>query len=274
MSLATRLVTAALLFASLDGWSQHYRFVVLKEGTLEERLRQAHPKTAERFRRLHRLFEETGCAADHLREQKVKGSRHPNLICSVDASAEGARRIVVGAHFDSVGGSGVIDNWSGAVLLPSLAQAARMGERRHSFEFVGFAAEEDGLLGSRAYVKALGKEERRQIDAVLVLDSLGLSATKCWPNGSSESLVSAALAVARALNLDFSGVNVDRVGTTDSAPFKSARIPVLSLHSLTQETLDLINGPRDQWAAVRWKDYYDTHRLISALLVYLDQKLP
>jgi hypothetical protein len=28
------------------------------------------------------------------------------------------------------------------------------------------------------------------------------------------------------------------------------------------------------WSAVSWKDYYDTHKLVSALLRYFDDTLP
>ncbi len=69
-------------------------------------------------------------------------------------------------------------------------------------------------------------------------------------------------------------MNVDRVGSTDSATFKQAHIPVLSLHSVTQETWRTVNSSKDIWSAVSWQDYYDSHRLISALLVYLDRTLP
>jgi hypothetical protein len=106
-----------------------------------------------------------------------------------------------------------------------------------------------------------------------VLDSLGLAPPKCWVNGSTRELVGSALQVARALKLDFRGVNVDRVGSTDSQPFKDANIPVLCLHSLTQETWTVINGNRDIWSAVSWKDYYETHKFVSALLSYFDRTL-
>jgi Zn-dependent M28 family amino/carboxypeptidase len=180
----------------------------------------------------------------------------------------------VGAHFDCVGGDGIIDNWSGAVLLPTLFEFAAGTQRRHAFEFVGFAAEEEGLLGSRAYLKSISKADRGQIAAVIVMDSLGLSSTKCWVNGSTKELVGAAAHVAGALRLAFSGVNVDGVATTDSQPFKDAHIPVLCLHSVTQETLQIVNGDRDTWRSVSWSDYYDTYKLISALLRYLDETLP
>ena len=50
-----------------------------------------------------------------------------------------------------IGGEGVIDNWTGSILLPSLFEFIREKPRRHHFQFMGFAAEEKGLLGSEAY---------------------------------------------------------------------------------------------------------------------------
>lgn len=260
--------------AAATAAAQPLEYIVLKEGVLEEQLRLAHPKNSERYIRLKALFDNSGCRDDRIREQAVKGSKEPNIICGVAGTGESPSKIVVGAHFDSVGGDGIIDNWSGAVLLPSLSDFLRRKPRRHTFEFVAFAAEEKGLLGSRAYLKSISKEERKQIAAVITMDSIGLTPTKFWPNGSTKELVAAAYGIAKLLNLDFRGVNVDRVGTTDSQVFKEARIPVLSLHSVTQDTLRIINGGKDVWSAVSWKDYYDTYRLISALLVYLDQSLP
>jgi hypothetical protein len=263
-----------LLAATASAQSQSLEFKTLKEGVLQERLRLAHPKNPERYKRLKELFAQSGCKDDSFHEQKVGGSKEPNMICGLAGTGEHSRKIVVGAHFDSVGGDGIIDNWSGAVLLPMLFEFAAGTQRHHAFEFIGFAAEEKGLLGSRAYLKSIPKADRGQIAAVIIMDSLGLTSTKCWVNGSTQELVGAAARVASALKLDFQGVNVDRVGTTDSQPFKEAHIPVLCLHSVTQETWPVINGSRDVWSAVSWSDYYDTHRLVSALLRYFDETLP
>jgi hypothetical protein len=267
-----RCLILAYLALATGARAQKIFFTVLEPGVLESRLRLASHKTRDRFDSLRALFERTGCAG--LREQRVKGSKEPNLICPVDAAGAGPRKILVGAHFDSNGGDGVIDNWTGAILLPSLAEFMRSKPRRHSFEFIGFAAEEKGLLGSETYLKSLNPEQRKQIAALITMDSLGLGPAKCWPNSSSQDLISLAVHLARAMQLGFAGVNVDEVGTTDSLLFHRAGIPVLSLHSLTQETWKLVNSKRDVWAALSWNDYYDTHRFISALLTYLDEKLP
>lgn len=263
-----------LTLVAAVGLAERIEFMVLKEGVLQERLRMAHSKISERYRRLETLFQETGCVGEALRQQKVRGSKEPNLICAVAATGDSPRKILVGAHFDFVGGQGIVDNWSGAVLLPSLAEFMRKSPRKHSFEFIGFAAEEKGLLGSAAYVKSLTKQDRANIDAVITMDSLGLSPIKCWPNSSTPRLIGAAKAIADGLKIDFTGVNVERVGSTDSESFRDAKIPVLSLHSVTQQTWQTINSHKDVWSAVSWKDYYDSHKMISALLVYLDQTLP
>lgn len=274
MSTITRFISLWLLAGSAVLPAQTtVEFQSLKEGILEERLRLAHPKVALRYQRLRALFEESGCP--DLQTQKVPNSKQPNLICIVSpAEPQSTRRIIVGAHFDSAGGDGVVDNWTGAILLPSLAQFIRQKPRRHAFHFVGFAAEERGLWGSTEYLRKIKRQDRPQIAAVLALDSLGLTPTKYWPNSSSRPLIELAAQVAEALKLSFAGVNVDNVGTTDSMTFFRAEIPTLSLHSITEETWRLINSPKDIWASLSWKDYYDTHRLIFALLAYFDQVLP
>lgn len=261
-----------ILLAGALARPETIEFKIVPKAILEKRLRLAHPSAAVRYERLKGLFEETGCA--NLREQKVRSSKEPNLICAVEGAGESPNRILVGAHFDCRGGDGVVDNWTGAILLPSLAQFMREKARRHSFEFIGFAAEEKGLLGSAAYLKAIPKPERQRIAAVVTMDSLGLTPPKFWPNSSNDQLVLLAARMAHSLNLSFAGVNVDRVGTTDSMTFHRAKLPVLSLHSVTQETLGLINSEKDVWPAISWDDYYETHRFVSALLSYLDTTLP
>ena len=126
-----------LLLAGLAA-AQPVEYTTLKEGVLQERLKLAHPKNAERYARLKALFSEAGCG-DSFREQAVKRSKELNIICGVSGTGESPRTIIVGAHFDCAGGDGIIDNWSGAVLLPSLSAFLWKTPRRHTFEFVGFA---------------------------------------------------------------------------------------------------------------------------------------
>lgn len=96
---------------------------------------------------LKQIFTEAGCDESHLSEQPVKGSKLPNVICVLPGSSD--RVIIVGAHFDRVpDGDGVVDNWSGASLLPSLYEAVKLEPRKHTYIFVGFTDEEKGEVGS------------------------------------------------------------------------------------------------------------------------------
>jgi hypothetical protein len=48
--------------------------------------------------------------------------------------------------------------------------------------------------------------------------------------------------VASALGVPPTGVNVDNVGDDDSHPFLDARIPVITIHSVTQETFPILHS--------------------------------
>ena len=80
------------------------------------------------------------------------------MICVLPGNTD--RIILVGAHTDKVNvGDGVVDNWSGASLLPSLLYSVSGEARQHTFVFVGFTAEETGMLGSAFYAEKLSKEQ-------------------------------------------------------------------------------------------------------------------
>ncbi len=248
------------------------QFKSLDRSILSERLNKVSTKNSERAQRLLEMFREAGCTGDRLREQAVKGSKIPNIICTLPGQSEAA--IVVGAHLDWWGdaGQGVVDNWSGAALLPTLYQSVPEG-RRHTLVFVGFADKESDPSGSRFYVRQLSREERGRIRAMVHLSSLGTGATRVWMNQSDPKLVSDLARVAAAMKIAVTGVNAEQVGTDDAGAFRDAKVPTISLHSLTQQTFPILGSARDTPEAIRMDDYYDTYRLVSAYLMLLDAVL-
>jgi hypothetical protein len=240
----------------------------LEAERIEARL-EALEKTNElRAVAMERLFVEAGCA-DHLQRLPVAGSRLPNLVCSLPGRSE--RRIVVGAHYDKIGaGEGAADNWSGAALLASLYESLRHAERDHGYDFIAFSDEEKGLVGSRDYVKQLAKDERARIAAMVNLDTLGLGATNVEVRVSSRRLLCYFEAAMGLLAVPARAVDADRVGTSDFAPFRRAGIPVLSVHSITQQTLSVLHSDEDRLAALDRPAYYQSYRLLAAYLALLD----
>ena len=92
--------------------------------------------------------------------------------------------IVIGGHFDYADqGKGIVDDWSGASLLPSLYQSLKEQKRKHTYVFVAFAAEERGLVGSTYFVKNLSTDQKASLRAFLNLECLGLTPVKVWITG-------------------------------------------------------------------------------------------
>ncbi len=249
--------------------TQAVRFLPVSREVIEARLQQFATTNAKRKSSLQRMFQEAGCTGERFREGKVEGSSLPNLVCTLPGETEVI--ILVGAHYDlAERGKGVVDNWTGAALLPSLLESLAGHARRHTFVFVGFTDEEKGLVGSKFYVSQLTPEEKQKIRAMVNLDTLGLSPTKVWVSRADRRLLTALADVARSMKLPLQGVDVDKVGSSDSESFAQQNIPAITIHSVTQETLPILHSPKDTPEAVKLDDYYQSYRLIAAYLSYLD----
>jgi Zn-dependent M28 family amino/carboxypeptidase len=258
---------ALLVFSGMRLQAQPGDYRQLPLQVIESRLRQYAQSNPARKGAIKRLFQEAGCAS--LSEQPVGKSASPNVVCELPGADK--RVIIVGAHFDHVRrGDGVVDNWSGASLLPSLFQSLQNKLRRHTFLFVSFTDEEKGLIGSRAYTQALSKDLLSRIEAMVDIDTLGLGPTEVWVHNSDARLVKELFSAAAASNIPAREMNVDGVGDSDGHPFKDQGIPVITLHSVTNETLGILHTDKDNISAIRLSDYYGSYQLISAFLAGLD----
>lgn len=253
--------------------SEELRFHALPQEMIEARMKRVPFGNKKRSRELQAIFGESGCAGDRLQIQAVKGVDLGNIICTLPGVSDSI--IIVGAHFDhTLLGHGAVDNWSGTALLPSLFQAIVSDTpRKHTYIFIGFTEEERGLVGSEYYARNLTPEQRKKIQAMINLDSLGLSTPVVWLSQGDAKLAGMLKAVANALKIPLTAVNVDGVGTSDSISFSSRKIPSLTVHSVTQDTFSVLHSPHDTMAAIKMEDYYKTYRLLAAYLVYLDSKL-
>ena len=264
-----------LLIALTGDWSRvtaQITFRLLTEQVIDTRLHEFDGSDFDRETRLRQFFAESGCSPEQVSEQPVKKKEPPNLICVLPGASD--EEIVVGAHFDHVKTcAGVVDNWSGASLLPSLLFSVRQEPRQHTYVFIAFMGEESGLVGSEYYTSHLTKEQRAKIRAMINMDTLGLGSTEVWVSHSDDRLLRLLDAVAQSLHAPVRGVNVDKVGTSDSESFAHYKIPRITLHSVTQETLPILHTSKDTFDKIKMSDYYESYRLIAGYLVALD-KMP
>jgi membrane-associated protease RseP (regulator of RpoE activity) len=95
-----------------------------------------------------------------------------NVIAEIPGTEKPDEVVIVGGHLDSWdGATGATDNGTGvATTLEAARLLAKAGVKpKRTIRFMLWGGEEEGLLGSRAYVKA-HKEEMDKISAVLVHD--------------------------------------------------------------------------------------------------------
>jgi len=243
---------------------------------VEGHLKSFSTKNREREGLIRKWLAESGCQDTNLSEEMIDRYLPPNVICVLPGETQDV--ILVGAHTDHVDsyGDGVVDNWTGAVLLPALLYSLNAVPRHHTFLFVGFSDEEKGLVGSRYYVEHLSREQRSRIEGVVNFDSLGMSSTKVWASHADKALLDALTATAMAGHLPLADMNVETVvprASADSESFARYRIPRITLHSVTPQTWQILHSPFDKMRAIRMDDYYDSYRLIAEYLIYLDGTL-
>src|SRR5262249_37518755 len=95
-----------------------------------------------------------------------------NVIAEIPGTEKPDEVVIVGGHLDSWdGATGTTDNGTGvATTLEAARLLSKAGVHpKRTIRFMLFGGEEQGLLGSRAYVKA-HKDEMAKISAVLVHD--------------------------------------------------------------------------------------------------------
>jgi len=240
---------------------------------IEGHLKSFSDNNGEREALIRMWFAEAGCKPANLSEQALEGKLPPNVICILPGETQAA--IVVGAHTDKVEslGDGVVDNWTGAVLLPALLYSLSVRSRHHTLIFVGFSAEEKELTGSRFYVQHLSSAQRAHIEAMVNFDSLGLGPTEVWASHADKVLLDALAAIAQASKLPVTVMNPETGATADSESFARYHIPRITLHSVTGQTWSILHSPSDKMAAVRMNDYYDSYKLIAEYVSYLDDTL-
>jgi Peptidase family M28 len=138
---------------------------------------------------------------------------------------------MAGAHLDSVpGGRGVNDNGSGVATL--LEIAATFGPRPPGRVRLGFwGGEEEGLIGSRYYVRSLSKAQQHEIAAYLNFDMLGS------PNAVPAIYSDGNARLGRLLRRVYPGdERAVLVGNrSDGSPFENVGIAVNGLYSGASE---------------------------------------
>ncbi len=235
-------------------------------------IRDAPTGNANRTQRLEELFVQAGAPAASIRRQPIsRGSDEVNVWTVLPGTLEDEPTIVVGAHTDAMDGSpGVIDNWTSCVMLAALCGELRGLELRHTFLLIGFAGEEHGRCGSRAFLGGTGRPLRSRMRAMVNLECLGVGRLRSWANRSADDLEALLEASAAEAGMPV-GSQVLFGYTADSVSFHRAGIPSMTIHSLPAPMLSVINTSADDGRHLDMDRYREAHRLLTAFLLRLDR---
>jgi Zn-dependent M28 family amino/carboxypeptidase len=251
---STRLLTLvlAIQLAALVTFAQSIS--ISTEEDLKAALLKTPCKDDDRQAAVGELFRSMGAEQGSIVVQERVG----NVI--VVKPGKTKEMVIVGAHFDKTpDGCGVIDNWSGIVILANLYKTIKPLATQKTFMFVGFAKEEKGLVGSGAMADGIPKEERSAICAMVNFDSFGLAYPQAMTNISDGSLVDLAESVAKEMKMPFRQAAIENA-SSDSASFRSKKIPSISLHGLDGRWRDYLHSNSDKFVNVNMQSVYAGYR--------------
>ncbi len=180
---------------------------------------------------------------------------------------DGACRIWVGGHYDSVPGvMGANDNASGTALVVELARAYADSAGARLICFVAFGAEESvggspGILGSKIFVQRLVDSGAiEDVTAMLNLDVAAIGSALVLVG--VEPLVGLAEAVGAALEIDLAAGTLPPGSGSDHLNFAQAGVPVIFPTVLGGP----VHVPADRFEAVEPERLASVGRLAHGLL--------
>jgi hypothetical protein len=177
-----------------------------------------------------------------------------NVVAEIPGREKADEWILIGAHLDSWDfGTGAQDNGTGCAMVLETARAiAALGQPpRRTIRFVLWGGEEQGLLGSKAYVKAHSAELGKCV-AALNTDN-GAGHPLGWKVEGRKDLGDAMKEISQSLvGLSGDGLSEEVTFDTDHAHFMTAGIPAFDLwvdmkhyfeiHHKASDTVDKIDA--------------------------------
>ncbi|MEJ2867933.1 M28 family peptidase [Actinomycetospora sp. OC33-EN08] len=194
------------------------------------------------------LFARGGSAATLVLDTRAESRTTRNVVAQT-TTGRTDEVVMAGAHLDSVAeGPGINDDGSGSAAL--LDTALRLGGApavTNAVRFAWWGAEEEGLIGSTAYVAGLDPERRRDIAMLLNFDMVASpnagylaydgddSDRQGAPAGppGSDAIERRMLAALGQVGVQGSGTDFD--GRSDYGPFIEAGIPAGGLFTGAEE---------------------------------------
>ena len=191
-----------------------------------------------------------------LQQEETKTDSH-NVIAEIKGTEKPEEVIVFSAHYDSVSYSkGSYDNATGSACILELLGYFAEHRPKRTVRFLWCGSEEEGLLGSKAYLK----KHKKEIEKILLninVDMVGVTI------GKDIAVVTANESLVNYLRYDslIKGFPLEvrqGVYSSDSTPFADQGIPSLSFARIAPRGGAQIHSRKDVTDHLSQENYYRT----------------
>lgn len=169
-------------------------------------------------------------SADIAMRNKSAKAKARNVVVHIRGNEKANEKIVIGGHLDSWDlATGAIDNGLGSFAVIDMARTFKklQLQSKRSIDFVLFMGEEQGLLGSKAYVKqSLKNKSLDQIKYMLNFDMVNAPVGFAMSRPEMKELLDQYGAIYAQIDPTFKNENAVEVGlNSDHQPFMLQGIP-------------------------------------------------
>ena len=179
---------------------------------------------------------------------EVESENYEATSCNVCATIEGTEKpeeiISFGAHFDSVNFStGVYDNMSGSVIIMELLRYFAKHRPARTMKFNWYGSEEQGLLGSKAWVAAHEDELDKHVLMINIDVAAPILGFNAAPVLATERAVGYVDSVMRE-----AGIACDTkldIYSSDCIPFADKGVPAVNFCRFAPDGAGYIHDRRD-----------------------------
>jgi Zn-dependent M28 family amino/carboxypeptidase len=192
-----------------------------------------------------------------------------NVVAEIKGKEKPEEYVLLGAHLDSWDlGTGALDNGCNAALVIDALRAIKTSglQPRRSIRFVLFTGEEQGTLGSRAYVAA-HRSEMDKIAGVLVFDEGTGKATGFSVGGRKDLLGPVSNLVSAFKNWGATKLTTDAFVGTDNLDFLLEGVPNLVANQVEANYLENYHASSDTYDKVDFAQL-KKHVAIASALMY------
>ena len=151
------------------------------------------------------------------------GHTYFNVIATKTGTVFPDSQYVIGAHYDSVNNPGADDDASGVAAVMEIARVLSQYETAYTIKFCAWDREEQGKIGSTAYVaEHAGEDIKAMVQLDMIAHDSGQNRENVYGNAAALPLKQALISAAAEYGNGITVVDVGNATFSDHAPFAAA----------------------------------------------------